>query len=255
MSDEFPDPTPLIEQAHRILKAAEERNLILRLIGALAFHIRCPKFNYIQTETERFFTDIDFMAYFAQMRDVKKLFKDMGYGEDRRSEAVPGLRRSIFLHQDYPWHCDVFYDVLDFSHEINFRGRLELDYPTILLVDLLLEKMQIAQINRKDIIDTLMLLREYDVGDSDNATIQIDHLARVTKADWGLWKTVTTNLEKVDHLADNYDVLTDDDRRIIRRRLRSILARIDEEPPTLRWRLRSRIGERIKWYRDVDEVK
>ena len=65
MSDAFPDPTPLIEQAHRILKAAEERNLILRLIGALALHIRCPKFNYIQTETERFFTDIDFMAYFS----------------------------------------------------------------------------------------------------------------------------------------------------------------------------------------------
>lgn len=255
MSGEFPDPAPFVEQAERILRAAEERNLTLRLIGALAFHIRCPEFNYIQTETERYFTDIDFMGYFAQMREVERLFKEMGYVEDRRIKAVPGLRRSIFFHGDHPWHSDVFYDALDFSHEIDLRGRLELDYPTISLVDLLLEKMQIAQINQKDVIDTLMLLRQYDVGDSDNATIQVDHLARVTKADWGLWKTVTTNLEKVNQLADKYDVLTDDDRRIIRERLRSILARIDEEPPTLRWRFRSRIGERVKWYRDVDEVK
>jgi hypothetical protein len=254
MSGEFPDPAPLIEQAQRILRAAENRNLTLRLIGALAFHMRCPEFNYIQTEAKRFFTDIDFMAYFAQMRDVERLFKELSYVEDRRIKSVPGLRRSIFFHRDHPWHSDVFYDVLDFSHEIDLRGRLELDYPTISLVDLLLEKMQIAQINQKDVIDTLMLLRQYEVGDSGNANIEMDHLARVTKADWGLWKTVTTNLEKVNQLADKYEVLTDDDRRIIRERLRTMLARIDEEPPTLRWRLRSRIGERIKWYRDVDEV-
>ncbi len=255
MSGQFSDPTPFIEQAHRILEVAEERNLTLRLIGALAFHIRCPKFNYIQTKTERFFTDVDLMAYFSQMRDVEQLFKDLGYYEDRRLKAVPGLRRSIFFHRDYPWHSDVFYDVLDFSHEIDLKGRLELDYPTISLVDLLLEKMQIAQINQKDVTDTLMLLREYDVGDSNNGTIHVDHLARMTKADWGLWKTVTDNLEKVDRLADTYDVLTDDDRRIIRGRLQGILARIEVEPPTLRWKLRSRVGERVKWYRDVDEVK
>lgn len=255
MSGRFPDPTPIIEQAQRILEAAEERRLTLRLLGALAFHIRCPEFNYIQRETERFFTDVDFMAYFSQMRDVELLFKELGYFEDRRLKTVPGLRRSIFFHQEHPWHSDVFYDVLDFSHEIDLKGRLELDYPTISLVDLLLEKMQIAQINQKDVIDTLMLLREHDVGDSDNSAIQGVHLARLTKADWGLWRTVTDNLKIVDQLAERYDVLTAEDRRIIRGRLRSLLERIDAEPPTLRWKLRSRVGERVKWYRDVDELK
>lgn len=255
MSGEYPDPAPFIEEANRILRVADERNLTLRLIGALAFHVRCPTFNYIQTQSGRFFTDIDFMAYFAQMRDIEQLFHDLGYVEDKRMKTVPGLRRSIFFRQDLPWHSDVFYDVLDFSHEIDLKGRLELDHPTITLVDLLLEKMQIAHINEKDIIDTLMLLREHDVGGPDGTTIQTDHLARVAKNDWGLWKTITINLDKVDRLADKYDVLSDDDRRIIRRRLQSIVARVDEEPPTLRWRLRNRIGERVKWYRDVEEVK
>jgi hypothetical protein len=87
---------------------------------------------------------------------------------------------------------------------------LELDYPTISLVDLLLEKMQIVRINEKDIIDTIMLLREHDVGSSDDETINIDYMAKTCKSDWGLWKTVTA--------------------------------------------LRSKVGERVKWYRDVDEV-
>jgi hypothetical protein len=255
MTHGFPDPRPFIEQAYRILEAAKERNVTVRLIGALAFHLRCPDYNYIQARSDRFFTDIDFMAYFSQRHDVERLFKELGYIEDVRLKAVPGLRRAIFFHRNHPWHSDVFYDVLDFSHEIDLKGRLELDYPTLSLVDLLLEKLQIAQINRKDVIDTVMLLRQHDIGDSTNAMIQIDHLARLTKANWGLWKTVTTNLEKIDQLADMDEVLTEEDRHIIRGRLRHILARIDDEPPTLRWRLRSRIGERIKWYRDVDEVQ
>jgi hypothetical protein len=255
MTQGFPDPRPFIEQAYRILEAAKERNVTVRLIGALAFHLRCPDYNYVQMRLNRFFTDIDFMAYFSQRHDVEQLFKDLGYVEDVRVKTVPGLRRAIFFHRNHPWHSDVFYDVLDFSHEIDLRGRLELDYPTLSLVDLLLEKLQIAQINRKDVIDTVMLLRQHDIDDSTSAKIQIDHLARLTKANWGLWKTVTTNLEKIDQLADMDEVLTEHDRHIIRGRLRHILARIDDEPPTLRWRLRSRIGERIKWYRDVDEVQ
>ncbi|MDH3670417.1 MAG: hypothetical protein OES46_04560 [Gammaproteobacteria bacterium] len=254
MTGQFPDPAPFVEQANKILDLADKRNLTLRLLGAIAFHVRCPEFNYIHKETQRLFTDIDFMAYSQQMAEIEQMFRDMGYVEDRRIKSVPGLRRSIFFHQDHGWHTDVFYDVLEFSHEINFRGRLELNHPTISLVDLLLEKMQIAQINEKDIIDTLILLREHDVSNLDDNAIRIDYLAQTCKADWGLWRTVTNNLAKVNQLADKYDVLTADDRRIIRDRLQSIVTCIDEEPPTLRWRLRDRIGERIKWYRDVDEV-
>ncbi len=255
MAGQFPDPAPFIDQAHRILGEAGKRGLTLRLLGAIAFHIACPNYNYIQLRAGRAFTDIDFMAYFLEMRDIERMFKELGYVEDRRIKSVPGLRRSIFHHRDQPWHSDVFYDVLEFSHEIDLRGRLELTHPTISLVDLLLEKMQIARINEKDVIDTLMLLREHELSESSDLAIRIDHLARCCKADWGLWKTLTTNLRKVGDLADKYDILTPDDRRIIRERLRAIEDRIDREPAGLRWKLRSTIGERIKWYQDVDEVK
>ena len=251
---EFPEPDALLKTADALINESNKRNLTLRLIGALAFHMHCPKYRYIQKETNRVFTDVDFMAYIEQKRDIEKMFLDLGYVDDKRIQTVPGVKRSIFFTSDNSLHSDVFYDTLDFSHIINFRGRLELDYPTISLVDLLLEKMQIVQINEKDIIDTIMLLREHDVGSSDDEIIDIEYMAKTCKSDWGLWKTVTTNLDKVMRLIDKYDVLTSDDQQIIRERFVRIMQRIDEEPATLRWKLRSKVGERIKWYRDIDEV-
>ena len=254
MMGEYPDTNYFINEAHKIIDEAHKRNLTLCLIGALAFHNHCPKYNYIQKETNRFFTDIDFMAYIEQKHDIEKMFLDLGYMDDKRIQTIPGVKRSIFFTSDHLMHSDVFYDVLDFSHEINFRGRLEIDYPTVSLVDLLLEKMQIVQINEKDIIDTIMLLREHDVGSSDDETINIDYIAKTCKSNWGLWKTVTTNLDKVISLIDKYDLLNSDDQQIIRERLQRIRQHIDKEPATLYWKLRSRVGERVKWYRDVDEV-
>ena len=251
---EFSEPDVLLQKADAIMKESQKRNLTLRLVGALAFHKHCPQFNYIQQKSKRIFTDIDFMAYIQQKRAIEQMFSDLGYIDDKRIQTVPGVKRSIFFSADNTLHSDVFYDVLEFSHEIDFRGRLEIDYPTISLVDLLLEKMQIFQINEKDIIDTIMLLREHEVGRTDDGTINIDYLAKTCKSDWGLWKTLTTNLAKIERLLDQYDLLSGDDVRIVRERLQSIRQRIDDQPATLGWKLRSRIGERIKWYRDVDEV-
>jgi len=254
MAGPYPDPTPLVERAHHLLAEAGKRSLILRLVGALAFNLHCPNYNYIQKESKRLFTDVDFAAYAAQKIAVERMFTELGYLDDLRVKTIPGVRRSIFFAPSQAWHSDVFYDSLDFSHEINLQGRLKIDYPTISLADLLLEKMQIVRLSEKDVIDTLMLLREHEVGSHDRETINIDYCAQLCKADWGLWKTITTNLDKVDRLADQYAVLSADDRQVIRDRLKRIAARMAAEPSTLRWRLRSRVGERIKWYRDVDEV-
>lgn len=254
MTGVYPDPTPLKAQADRILEEADQRGVVLRLLGALAFHLQCPTYCYIHEETGRYFTDIDFVGHASQKSQIMDLFSDLGYTFDRYLEAVPGLNRSIFHSDDIPWHTDVFYDKLEFCHEIDLRDRLEIDRRTLSLADLLLEKMQIVKLNEKDAIDTMMLFREHRVGDGDD-TIDVGYLARLLKNDWGFWKTVTTNLAKVYWLVDEYEVLGAADRADIRAKIDRTLDRIEAEPPTLRWRLRSRIGERIKWYRDVEEVR
>jgi hypothetical protein len=138
---------------------------------------------------------------------------------------------------------------------IHWEDRLEVDCPSIPLAEMLLEKMQIVQINEKDIIDTIMLLLEHVLGDKDNETINIKRVAGLCSNDWGLWRTTTMNLDKVRQLAQNYEQLTSEQKGRIDSQVKAALARINQEPKSLAWRLRARVGDRVKWYKDVDEFQ
>jgi hypothetical protein len=180
--------------------------------------------------------------------------KSLGYEEVREVIIMSEGDRSIFNHQQNDFHVDVFYDKLDFSHVISWNNRLEVDNPTIPLAELLLEKMQIFQINEKDIIDTIMLLLEHPFGDSDDEVINIDRIAQLLAKDWGLWRTTTMNLSKVKQMAVSYTQLEDTKQAHVVSQVDLAQDRIEAEPKSTGWKLRARVGDRVKWYKEVDEV-
>jgi hypothetical protein len=114
--------------------------------------------------------------------------------------------------------------------------------------------MQIVKLNEKDVIDTIMLLREHPIGGSDDGTINADYLARLLARDWGLWKTITTNLENVGKTTQTLEKLSEEDKVDVTSKIAALRDRIDKEPKTRGWKIRSQIGEKRKWYRDVDEL-
>jgi hypothetical protein len=238
----------------RILKASDEAGVLLRVIGSLAFQIHCPKYGYLQQAMGRAYTDIDFAGYSKQTKAIQELMAKLGYVDNQEVFIVSGGERSIFDRFEIGLHIDIFWEKLDFCHLIRWTGRLEVDSPSIPLAELLLEKMQIVQINEKDVVDTIMLLLEHPLGNSDKETINIKRIAELCAADWGLWRTVTMNLEKVRVLSQGYDQLTAEHKTIVESQVKGALARIESEPKALPWRLRARVGDRVKWYKDVDEV-
>jgi len=239
----------------RIIQASDEAGILLRVIGSLAFQMHCSEFGYLQEAMGRAYTDIDFAAYRKQTREIKDLMTNLGYTENREVFIVSEGERSIFDRSEIGLHVDVFYEKLDFCHVIRWEGRLEVDSPTIPLAEMVLEKMQIVQINEKDVIDTIMLLLEHPLGDTDNETINIKRIAELCSTDWGLWRTTTMNLEKVRQLAHGYKVLKDEHKAHVEAQVISALERIEQEPKSLAWRLRARVGDRVKWYKEVDEVE
>lgn len=238
-----------------ILKASQEAGLLLRVIGSLAFQMHCPQFGYLQAAMGRAYTDIDFAAYGKQSRPIQALLTSIGYVENREVFINSEGERAIFDKPGAGLHVDVFYEKLDFCHTIYWKDRLEVDSPTIPLAELLLEKMQIVRINEKDVIDTIMLLLEHTLGQGDDETINMEHVARLCASDWGLWRTTTMNLDKVQQLAQGYPQLTPGQKARITEQVQAILRRIESEPKPLAWKLRARIGDRVKWYKDVDEVE
>ncbi|MBI3163630.1 MAG: hypothetical protein HYZ24_03025, partial [Chloroflexi bacterium] len=142
---------------------------------------------------------------------------------------------------------------LDFSHTISFKDRLEYDSPTIPLAELFLEKMQIVQINEKDIIDTIMLLLEHPLGEIDGEVVNIRLVAQLCAEEWGLWRTVTMNLGKVNQYAAQSSLLTPEQKSKMESQVNEIMTRLTSEPKSFSWKVRDQMGDRVKWYKDVDE--
>ncbi len=243
-----------IREAQRIVTAAREKKLTLRLLGALAFNYHCPRFNYLQEKLGRVFTDTDFGARSGDREAIRKLFAGLGYEEDAQVTILYGDGRLIFNNPQNGLHSDVFLDKLEFCHDVPLARRLEVDELTIPLAELLLEKMQIVKINQKDIIDTIMLFREHEVGANDNETINGQLVAELCARDWGLWRTTTMNLEKVSQLLAQFTDLTPEDVADVRGKIQNMLDYINRQPKPTAWKMRNKIGDRVKWYKEVDEL-
>jgi len=238
----------------RIIKASDEQGILLRVIGSLAFNMHCQQFGYLQAAMGRAYTDIDFAAYSKQTRQIQNFLTAQGYKENREVFIVSEGQRSIFDKSEAGLHIDVFYEKLDFCHAIFWKDRLEADSPTIPLAELLLEKMQIVQINEKDVIDTIMLLLEHPLGSVDKETINIKRVAMLCANDWGLWRTTTMNLDKVRTLALGYPQLNEEQKAKMENQVKEARDWLDKEPKSTGWKLRARVGDRVKWYKEVDEV-
>jgi hypothetical protein len=236
------------------LAEKENQHVIMRLIGALAFRTHCPQYGYIQDALGREFTDIDFASYPRFLKDIQRILAGLGYQEDKTVTQLFADSRLLFHDPVYGRHIDIFFNKLDFCHPVSFTGRLEVEELTLPLAELLLEKMQIVKINPKDLIDSVMLLREHPLGNQDHETINLNIITRLLSNDWGYWRTVTGNLALLDEYLGRYDQLSQEDREVVRGRIHQLREAIDKTPKSLRWKFRSNIGERIKWYKDVEEL-
>jgi hypothetical protein len=243
----------LMAEARRIVGAAHAASS-LRLTGSVAVQFRCPLFGAI-ARRDRGFRDIDFVAYKRELKPVQQLLTGLGYVEDREVAVVSEGSRAIFEHSGNRLHLDVFYDKLDFCHVIPLAGRLELDRPTLPLAELALGKLQIVKINEKDLIDLAVLLLEHPWGESDEGTLNLGRISRLCAADWGLWRTTTLNLEKLARASAALEALDSSQRQHLVAQIEALNRRLEAEPKPFSWRVRARLGERVKWYRDVDEVR
>lgn len=242
----------LVEETVKIVEDARERGIVTRAIGACAFRLHCIEFRYLFDSLGRELTDIDIVTYAKYRGGLGVLLVELGYLPDERYIALYGERRLIYCHENKRSKVDVFVDKLEMCHTIDFKGRLELDFPTITLADMFLEKMQIVEINEKDIKDAIVLLLEHKIGAGDDETINTKYIAKLLARDWGFYHTVTTNLNKVRYFSRKYEVLTDENREHLTSQIDQLLEYIERESKSLGWKLRAKIGARKKWYQDVE---
>ncbi len=242
-----------VDRALALVEQARERGFHLRILGSLAYRLHCPDHLQLFEEMQRDLTDVDLAARSDQRKDVREFLLSLGYQIDQDLVIATEGKRYFFTEPGSGMRVDVFFDELFFCHPIPLRDRLALDYPTIPLADLLLEKMQIVEINPKDIKDSLVLLLAHPVDSSEEESIDGAYIAKLLASDWGFCYTVTRNLEKLRHHVADYGALDAEQWNTVNRRISELENLIEEEPKTRGWKLRARIGPRVKWYQEVAE--
>lgn len=259
----------VLKMAFEVVEVARGRNIVARLLGALAAYIHCSEddetlsffMNSGRLDTSSIFTDVDLIAYSKQRKQLINLMRDLNYDENKIVNALFGHKRLIYFRDGVK--IDIFFDKLEFSHDVNFgtepgKGRLELDYPTITLTDLMLEKLQIHQINKKDLVDMMAILMAHEVSDyAEKEVIDRGYIASILADDWGFWYDALGNLKKLEFFTikfrDEGLIAAEKAEKIIQNvgKLREAIDAIDKSK---NWIKRSKIGTSKPWYREVGEV-
>jgi hypothetical protein len=263
-----------LRESVAVVEAARQRNVSLRILGSLAIYahsVHVPEcitvFHRLGRveEGKPLFTDLDLAGYAKQGRFISGLFKDLRFKSDDVVNGFFGDRRLIYYEGAGKFHVDVFLDKLEFSHDVLFgskpgEGRLELDFPTISLADIVLEKLQIHHIARKDLVDLIILFLGHDLRGNeaeDPELIDDEYLCEVLGDDWGFWHESLQNIEKTRQLLHFFEQsgrLEMDQFAKARDRLATLEQRLHATSKTRKWEKRSRAGTSKPWYREVEEV-
>ncbi|MDG6898551.1 MAG: hypothetical protein JRN24_02305 [Nitrososphaerota archaeon] len=234
-----------LDEAKRIFEESSRRQAVLRLLGGVAVRMRCP--SAVRDGLRRKYLDLDFVGLSKQSSAIKKLFEENGYEPRTRFNAMMGGKRLIFNDLVNERRTDIFLDVFEMSHKFDFRERLKLDSYTLPLADLLATKLQVVQISDKDFRDIVALFADHEVGSGEGEVINGNYIAALCSKDWGIYKTFTINLSKVQSAAEGY-CLDASTLEAVKSRARELAEMIEASPKSLGWRLRARVGERVPWY-------
>ncbi len=241
------------ELAIHVSRKAAERGLPLRLLGGQAVRLLCPDFEPRGKKGQ----DLDFATVRPARKQVAAFLESEGFQPEIRFNTLHGDRQMLFGTPDGSATVDVMIDQLQMCHVLVFKHRLDRMPHTLDVTDLLMTKLQVVQQNSKDVHDIVYLLAAYPIRPGDEpGTIGLDRFGQIVAGDWGWWRTVTRNLERTIELATGklaglvpssaaYDPL---------KQAEELRGHADSVPKSMKWKVRSRVGERVQWYELPEEA-
>jgi hypothetical protein len=248
MGDNGPLEDPIAEAA-RIAAAAGAAGVSIKLMGGAGIHIHSPSAHH--PPLRRKYGDLDYAMPKRDRKAVLAFFPSLGYEANERFNLMQGDHRLFFFDNKHGRQVDVFIDAIKMSHVIDLRGRLDHVGPCASPSDLLLSKLQIYEMNRKDLVDLTALLLDHPVAGNSDEAIDADYIARLLSEEWGFYRTLQGNIEKLNATLDELDV----DRELVRSRLAEIWNTVEARPKPLAWRMRAQLGDRKRWYELPEEAR
>ena len=239
-----------IDEGVRLLDEAGAAAVELRLTGGVAIARICPS-AVSHPRLRREYSDIDFIGTSRAAGEIEGFFAAIGYLPDDEFNSLHGEHRLFFTDADRNREADVFLDQVRACHTLDLRERLTVWETTLPPADLLLSKLQVVETNEKDFQDIFAILLDHPLTD-DDAGISLARITDICAKDWGWWRTVTMVIEKSAARAE--ETLEPSEAQVVKGRLEELRAAIEDAPKSRRWKLRARVGDRVPWHDDPEEV-
>ncbi len=234
-----------------MIAAALAANVPIRLIGGLA--IRRRHRSATMPPLARTYADLD-LATTSKVghRAITEFMERLGYVGDPTFNSLHGNERLYYQDPSRDRHVDIFVDAVRMCHVINFKQRLMYLDDTLPVSDLLLTKLQIVQLNMKDMLDIIAVLHDQTIKAGAHDAIDSDYLEDVWGGDWPIWRTSQGTLAKTKEIAPT--VLDAAGMARVNKNLEALQEILRVGKKSLRWSVRARVGERVKWYELPEEV-
>jgi len=239
-----------VAEGRRIIEAASERGVPLRVLGGVAVAMLCPSSR--RPPLARSYADIDFATNSSAKDQVVALLESLGYTGDKEFNMLHGHRRLYFWDERAERQVDVFVDEANLCHRIDLVRRLEAVHLTLSLADLTVLKLQVVETNEKDYLDICAIFTDHQLT-SDDSGVNSAYIAALAACDWGLWRTLGMVAERAERFA--LELPEFDAAEVVRERLRHLQVELGAAPKSRGWKLRARLGDRKRWYQLPEEVR
>ncbi|MBP1358026.1 MAG: hypothetical protein JZD40_06035 [Sulfolobus sp.] len=238
----------LLQRGIEIIEKASSQELSLRLIGGAAIALLAKRGADIFKRT---YKDIDLFGLSSQSRKISYLLESIGMIPNKRFNALHGFIRLMYYDPVLESTVDVFLDEFNMCHKLVLKNRLSVMKYTVPSSDLLLTKLQIVKITENDFKDVGALLYDLEFSDHDSeTTIDLNYIVELLSDDWGFYTTVMDNISKGMEYFSSYSKEGD----VVIGKLKTLKETLEKSPKSLKWKMRAKIGRKVKWYEEPEEV-
>jgi hypothetical protein len=246
--DSPPGGAELLAAAEEIIAAAATAGATVRLLGGIAvFQLAASARS---GPLARVYHDYDVVVPSRHRAAAARVFRAAGYSEDPQFNALHGAQRMIFA-APRGFVVDVLVGTFQMCHRLDLGRDLPASGLTIHAADLLLTKLQIVQIEEKDLRDAAALLLDLPP-DGTPAGIETARFVAPLAGDWGFFHTVERNLPRVVDWAR--DRLGGAQAGAVAAGAGRLAAAMEAAPKSMRWKMRARVGEKVTWYELPEET-
>jgi hypothetical protein len=249
VSDSLQTQESVADEGVRLATAARDSGLSLRLLGGVAVWHHCPSAR--TPPLARTYGDADFVGRGREGKGISAFMEQHGYEADRMFNALHGATRLNFHDPARERPADVLLDRFVMAHELDLRESVSPDGLTISLADLLMTKLQVVSINEKDVRDLTALLVDHQFVDDD---IDMARILDVTRSDWGLEHTMHRSLATLGEMIGGFGLETAQVQAGTDR-IGELSAALNAASKSAKWKMRARLGERVKWYEEPEEAR